>query len=87
MKLLLSHIADLDGVTPVILLNLLKENFDYELFDNNDLSGFILDKIDTNYFDKYDTIYITDLGITKECADKIINSKYKMLAIYLNYNK
>lgn len=77
MKLLLSHIADLDGVTPVILLNLLKENFDYELFDNNDLSGFILDKIDTNYFDKYDTIYITDLGITKECADKIINSKYK----------
>ena len=77
MKLLLSHIADLDGVTPVILLNLLKEDFEYELFDNNDLSSFILDKINDNYFDKFDTIYITDLGITRECADKIVNSKYK----------
>lgn len=76
MKLLLSHIADLDGVTPVILLKLLKMDFDYELFEVNELSSFILDKIDTNYFDKYDDIYITDLGITKECADKIINSKY-----------
>ena len=36
MKLLLSHIADLDGVTPVILLNLLQEDFEYQLFDNND---------------------------------------------------
>lgn len=77
MKLLLSHIADLDGVTPVILLNLLKEDFDYELFDNSDLSSFILDKIKTNYFDKYDTIYITDLGITRECANIIVKSKYK----------
>ena len=76
MKLLLSHIADLDGVTPVILLNLVKENFDYELFEVGKLSEFILDKIDSNYFDKYEEIYITDLGITKECAEKIVNSKY-----------
>ena len=77
MKLLLSHIADLDGITPVILLNLLDEKFEYVLFEVNELSSFILEKINTDYFDKYDTIYITDLGITKECADKIINSKYK----------
>ena len=77
MKLLLSHIADLDGVTPVILLNLVNENFDYELFEVGELSEFILNKIDTEYFNKYDQIFITDLGITKECAEKIINSKYK----------
>ena len=77
MKLLLSHIADLDGITPIILLNLVNENFDYELFEVGKLSEFILDKIDSDYFDKYEEIYITDLGITKECAEKIVNSKYK----------
>ena len=77
MKLLLTHIADLDGITPVILMNLLNEEFDYELFDVHDLDGFVLDKLDTDYFDKYDIVYITDLGVSKECAEKIVNSKYK----------
>ena len=76
MKLLLSHIADLDGVTPVILMNLLNENFDYELFEIGEIDKFILDRIDSDYFNKYEEIYITDLGITKECAEKIVNSKY-----------
>ena len=76
MKLLLSHIADPDGVTPIILLNLLNEKFEYKLFEVNDLSKFISDNIDSDYFDKYEKIYITDLGIEKDCADKIIKSKY-----------
>lgn len=76
MKLLLSHIADLDGVTPVILMNLLKEDFDYELFEIGEIDKFILDRIDSDYFDKYNQIFITDLGITKECVEKIVNSKY-----------
>ncbi len=87
MKLLLSHIADLDGVTPVILLNLLQEDFEYQLFDNNDLSAFIFGRIDTNYFDKYDLIYITDLGITKECADKIMHSKYNKKFILFDHHE
>lgn len=77
MKLLLSHIADLDGITPIILLNLINEEFDYELFEVNEVSNFIIDNLNSDYFDKYDNVFITDLGITKECAEKIINSKYK----------
>ena len=77
MKLLLSHIADPDGITPIILLNLLNEEFEYELFEVKELSNFIEVRIDTDYFDKYEDIFIVDLGITKECADKIVNSKYK----------
>ena len=76
MILLLSHIADPDGITPIILLNLLKEKFEYKLFEVNDLSKFILDNIDTDYFDSFENIYITDLGIEEECAKKIITSKY-----------
>ena len=77
MKLLLSHIADPDGITPVILLNLLNEDFEYKLFEANKLSDFIINNLDNNYFDKYDEIFIVDLGVNKECAEKIINSKYK----------
>lgn len=77
MKLLLSHIADPDGISPIILLNLLDEEFEYKLFEAPDLSVFILENLDNNFFDKYDQIYIVDLGITKDCAEKIIKSKYK----------
>ena len=45
MKLLLSHVADLDGVTPVILSNLIGLDFEYELFDLNELSDFFGPKL------------------------------------------
>jgi len=77
MILLLTHIADPDGITPIILLNLLEKEFKYELFEAGELSNFILEKLDNDYFDEFENIYITDLGITKECALKIINSKYR----------
>jgi len=77
MKLLLSHISDPDGITPIILMNLLDEKFDYKLFEAQQLSEFILNNINADYFDKYDNIYIVDLGITSECAKIINNSKYK----------
>lgn len=77
MKLLLSHIADPDGITPIILLNLLDEEFEYKLFEVNDLSTYIEEAIENKEFDKYDTIFITDLGVTKECADKMNGSEYK----------
>ena len=76
MKLLMSHIADLDGISPVILLNLLDIEFDYELFEIGEINKFIEDRIDTDYFDKYDEIYITDLSVNKDIALKISHSKY-----------
>ena len=76
MKLLLSHIADIDGVTPVILLNLTSLNFDYQLFEVDGLSAFIIDKLNTDFFEQYDEIFIVDLGISLECANKILESKY-----------
>ena len=77
MMLLLSHVADLDGVTPVILSNLVGFDFEYKLFDLDELSDFISEKIDTNYFDKYDKIIITDLSVSVSVADKIVDSVYK----------
>ena len=87
MKLLLSHVADLDGITPIILLNLLNIDFEYELFDVHKLDKFIVDRIDTDYFSKFDEIIITDLAITKETASKIIGSKYKEKFVLLDHHE
>ena len=76
MKLLLTH-TDPDGITPVILLNLLEEDFEHKSFEAQELSKFVSEQLDTDYFDKFDIIYIVDLGVNKECALKIVNSKHK----------
>lgn len=77
MILLLSHIADMDGITPVILTKLTDIDFEYQLFDIGEINKYLEDRIDNDSLDKYDEIIITDLSVNKEIANKIINSKYK----------
>ena len=77
MKLLLSHIADLDGISPVILLKLLNVEFDYALFEVGEINDYLSAKLEDGSLDKYEDIYITDISVSKEIADKINNSKYK----------
>lgn len=75
MNLLLTH-TDPDGVTPIILLNLIGEEFEYIKLEPTTISNFVSEKLDTDYFNKYKNIFIVDLGVNKECAEKINNSKY-----------
>lgn len=77
MKLLLSHVADIDGISPVILLNLLNEEFDYALFEVGEVNDYLNTRLEDKTLDIYDEIYITDISVNKEIADKINNSKYK----------
>lgn len=92
MKLLLTHIADMDGISPIILMNICNFDFQYECFDVKQLDKFIEDRIDSDYFDKYEEIIITDLSIRDELASKInkkYSSKFKLFdhhetAKYLN---
>lgn len=76
MNLLLTH-TDPDGITPVILLNLINDEFEYFTFEPTEISKFIIEKLSEKYFDKYNKIYIVDLGVNKECAEEINNSIYK----------
>ena len=75
MNLLLTH-TDPDGVTPIILLNLIGEEFEYKKLEPTTISVFVLEMLETDYFDKYKNIFIVDLGVNKECAEKINSSKY-----------
>lgn len=70
--LLLSHESDIDGMGSVVLSKLAFENIDYELFPNVDeLEVMVRKSIEDNYFDNYDTVYITDLSLLRPAIDMV----------------
>ena len=58
-NLLISHISDIDGVSPVILLKLVNMDFDYTLKEPHEMEEYIEDLLKTD-LSIYKTIYITD---------------------------
>ena len=66
MKLLLSHIADMDGISPVILLKLLDLEFDYALFEVGEVNDYLNAKLNDGSLDKYDEIRFNQI---KEMSD------------------
>lgn len=73
--LLISHISDIDGVSPVILLKLTKIEFDYILKEPHEIDEFVeeLLKEDLN---SYRNIYITDLALSESFYKKVKESGY-----------
>ena len=60
--LLITHV-DLDGVSPIILLNLTGVKFVYKNVEIADLDETLHNLIDTEEINKYEQIYITDLTV------------------------
>ena len=87
--LLISHVADEDGITPVILANMVYKEVDTILLNPGEVDEILKENID-----KYDLIHITDLSISEELAKEIEkNDEYKnkikifdhhKTALYLN---
>lgn len=80
---LISHIADIDGLMPVILSELTFEDFNYALLENAEVEPFMREKIESNYFDDYDKVFMIDICVSKEIADIIDSSdlKYKFMIL------
>lgn len=74
--LLISHVADNDGVSPVILMKLAKLDFDYELKDIDEIEDYMNELLETD-LSIYNNIYITDLTVPQSIYNKINNSTYK----------
>lgn len=68
---LISDISDIDGITPVILTQLAFEHYDYHLLHVTNLDNYLREKMDENFFDSYDKIFITDLCMSEEMAKEI----------------
>ena len=79
-RLIISHIADPDGVTPIILSKLVFEEFDYILSENKDVNSNV-----RNNLDKYDFIYVVDLNISEELAD-FIEENYKEKIMIIDHH-
>ena len=74
--LIISHIKDIDGVSPLILLNVLGINYDYKLLDVYEVESYLDELLKTD-LSIYNNIYITDLTVP-EASYKLINeSNYK----------
>lgn len=75
-----SHIADCDGITPIILSKLVFNNVDYKLLDNP-IDNDFLEYINNKDFSKYDYIFMTDLCINEDTIKKLnadFISKFKI---------
>lgn len=87
--LLITHVADEDGITPIILSKFVYKNVDTILLNPGEVDDILMENID-----KYDLIHITDLSITEDLAQKIeekeeYKNKIKVFdhhatALYLN---
>lgn len=64
--LLISHIADQDGITPIILAKLVYKKVTPILVNPGETDKAYLDN-----YEKYDEIHITDINISEELAKKI----------------
>lgn len=83
---LISHIADLDGIMPVVLTDLAFTDYDYQLLDIKDVDIFMQEKLDSNYFENYDLVIMTDLCISSTLAEEIDKTIFKNKFIVLDHH-
>lgn len=87
-----SHIADCDGITPIILSKLAFSKVDYKLLDNPIDKDF-LEFVNNTDFSSYDYIFMTDLCMSEDTIKKLDKSfldKFKVFDHHIsniNMNK
>lgn len=72
--LILSHKADIDGLSPVIFLKLIREKLDVILLNANDICPKVHEIIKNQSYKKYDEIFITDLTLDKKTCELIMST-------------
>ncbi len=73
--LIISHSADVDGVSPIILYKLTKRKFDYKLSEIYELDNIIEEVIKQD--ENYENVYIIDLTVSEKSYEALEKSKYK----------
>lgn len=72
--LILTHKADIDGLSPVIFLKLIHDEVDSILLNANDINPKVTELIKNKSYLKYDEIYITDLTLDKTTCELIMST-------------
>ena len=74
--LILSHKADIDGLSPVIFLKLIRDDLDIQLLNANDLNPKVTEIIKNKSYLQYDEIFITDLTLDEPTCELIMSTGY-----------
>lgn len=74
--MIITHAKDIDGVSPIILLKLLKREVDFYLLENSETDKKVKLLLEEN-LDQYENIYITDLVLGRELYELIDGKKWK----------
>ena len=83
-RLLFSHKSDVDGMGEVILSLIAFGSIDYILCKNvKELEEVFLEAYNNKALEKYDIIYITDLSLTRETIEMIMNDASIRNKLYL----
>jgi len=72
--LILTHKADIDGLSPIIFLKILRKDVDYILLNANEINNKIAEVINSQLYKKYDEIYVTDLTLDKKSCELIMST-------------
>ena len=70
----MTHKADIDGLSPVIFLKLIRDDVDTYLLNANDINQKVTEIIKNKSYLKYDEIYITDLTLDKSSCELIMST-------------
>lgn len=89
MKVLLfSHKSDIDGLGSVVLGKVAFNDFTYELFEDvGDLELKFRKYINSNYFDQFDIIFITDLALYDPSLSMVANSSLKEKVLVFDHHQ
>lgn len=73
--LIISHKADIDGLSPVIFLKLIRDCVDTILLNASEVNQKIKELISSKEYKKYDEIYITDLTLDGHSCELIMQTR------------
>ena len=74
--LILTHKADIDGLSPLIFLKIIRDDVEAILLNANDINPKIQEIITNKSYQKYDEIFITDLTLDKTSCELIMSTGY-----------
>lgn len=72
--LILTHKADIDGLSPIIFLKILRKDIDYILLNANEINNKLTEIINNTTYKQYDEIFVTDLTLDKNSCELIMKT-------------
>ena len=85
-KLIISHVADVDGISALILAKLhFGEDIDYALVEFSELEDFLRSIIENDAYRQYDEIFVTDVSFRPSCLE-LVSSHPELSSIIKHFD-